>query len=108
MIKFHIVVVPPGGGEAEYSAESMGNRIPQWGEYIQLKEVDGVSFFFVRHVLTVFKDDDNSKKMDFSEEAIVVEVEPIEYELQSESQTRMIERFKNKGLKVDKYVPSGY
>ncbi|MBM7586005.1 hypothetical protein JOC86_002547 [Bacillus pakistanensis] len=34
MIKFDIVVVPPGGGEVEFSASTKGPRIPQVGEYV--------------------------------------------------------------------------
>jgi hypothetical protein len=107
MIKFEIVVVPPGGGEAEFSASTKGNRVPQKGEFVQLKEEDGVSFFLARNVISIFRDDDSPVK-DFNELSIVVEVEPIDYEMQSPTQARMIERFRKQGLDVKHWEPSGY
>ncbi|PLR93204.1 hypothetical protein [Bacillus sp. T33-2] len=107
MFKFEIVVVPPGGGEAEFVAEVTGNRAPQPNEYVQLREEDGVSFFLVRNIITILQDDDSPVK-NFKETGIAVEVEPVDYELQSPSQSRMIDRFKSKGLPVKEYVPSGY
>ncbi|MBM7586006.1 hypothetical protein JOC86_002548 [Bacillus pakistanensis] len=39
---------------------------------------------------------------------ISVEVELVDYEMQSETQSRMIERFKSKGLDIKEWIPSGY
>jgi hypothetical protein len=107
MINFDIVVVPPGGGEAEFSSPTKGNRIPQPGEYIQLREFDGTSIFIVRNVISIFEDD-KSPVRNFSEQGITVEVEPVNFELQSPSQTKMIEKFKNRGINVKEFIPSGY
>ncbi|MBK5446090.1 MULTISPECIES: hypothetical protein [unclassified Peribacillus] len=106
-MKFNIVVVPPDGGEANFSAPIKGNRIPQKGEYIQLTEEDGTSYFLVRNIISCFEEDDSSVK-DFSETGIHVEVEPLDYEMQSPSQQRMIERYKTEGYTVKQYIPSGY
>ncbi|WP_423478944.1 hypothetical protein [Priestia megaterium] len=107
MIKFDIVVVPPNGGETEFTAEMKGQRIPQAGEYVQFREADGVSFFLVRNVVSVYLDDDSPIKV-FDETSISVEVEPVDYELQSSSQARMIERFRRQGLSVKEWVASGF
>jgi hypothetical protein len=107
VFEYEIVIVPPGGGEAERTVPVRGKRIPQPNEYVQFKEADGISFFFVRNIITILKDDD-SPVSSFDEEKIVVEVEPVECEYQSPTQTKMIERFKAKGLNVKQWVPSGY
>ncbi|MGG1291388.1 hypothetical protein ABE218_08535 [Bacillus smithii] len=107
MIKFKIVVVPPGGGEAEFIAEINGNRIPQQDEYVEFREEDGISLFLVRNIISVYSNDDSPIK-EFDETGIFVEVEPVDYEMQSPAQARMIKRFRDQGLYVREYIPSGY
>ena len=108
MINFQIVVVPPGGGEAEFTFDIKSERVPQSSEYIRLSEEDGESLFYVRNVTTFYKDNPDVPVKDFIEKAIVVEVEPINFEFQSETQLRMIERFRRQGLQVKEWEPSGY
>lgn len=108
MFKFELVVVPPGGGETEFTVEIKTQRIPQTTEYIQLKEEDGISLFLVTNVISVYEDNDEVPIKDFIEKGISVEVEPVDYEFQSPSQARMVERFKQQGYPVKSWIPTSY
>ncbi|PUB12632.1 hypothetical protein [Paenisporosarcina sp. OV554] len=74
-MKVEINVVPPGGGETNYTIPLAENSyfMPRAGEYINIREEDGMSAFYVRNI-HYFCEKPQTK---FLVENVVIEAEPV-------------------------------
>jgi hypothetical protein len=114
-VRYEIVVVPPGGGEADFTlVVEQADHTPSAGEYLittDPKEA-GVSAFKVRYVTTGLKYVSEGHTI---QEAVGVQAEVISHPHQSATHKRMVEMYtgrpKNRpggGKNPEAYPESGY
>ena len=107
-MKYDLVFVPPGGGEADYQATiNNATYIPRVGEYIILRnEAErGIRAF---RVLYVTSGAVSLQEGEYQEEPPVVQAEFIRHSHQSEEHGASIKMYEARGKKVDAYPVSGY
>jgi hypothetical protein len=110
---YTIAVVPPGGGETDYSITIRGAPfIPRPGEYVIVVAADTsdedegpFSAFKVRYATTYAKaEGDGAARLD----GVTVEAEPIFHPFQTARHRRNVEMYEARGRAVESYPESGY
>jgi hypothetical protein len=110
---YKIVIVPPGGGEADFTQDVKGAEfVPRAGEYVVIavdsneEETRGVEAYLVRYPVT------NLTRKDWGDAGIfgtTVEVEPVRHPYQSKRHGKMCERYDGHwGHPTKDYPESGY
>jgi hypothetical protein len=122
VITFKLSVVPPGGGETEYTLEMSAEHLPRSGDYIQIvrqpvdlprpstapppPEFDTKAVAFkVRYSMYSAKETSGGK---VGPAEIWVSVEPVESPYQGEDHRRLIEIYRARGLTVEATPESDY
>jgi hypothetical protein len=103
-MKFSICIVPPGGGEADFTIAVEGSAIPRNGEYITVQYENGVGCYKVRYVTYCYEKQGDK----FKDLMPVVEAEFVRHPYQSPEHKRCIEMYESRGHKADSYPESGY
>ncbi|HJT55897.1 MAG TPA: hypothetical protein VJ761_05345 [Ktedonobacteraceae bacterium] len=107
---YTLVLVPPGGGEADYQVDIHNARyIPRVGEYIILpeeNELGCVRAFRVLYVTAGFVS--ANQPGSFQEAPPVVQAEFIRHPYQSKNHAASIAMYERRGKVVADYPESGY
>lgn len=117
-IRYDVAVVPPGGGETDYSfVVEQADRVPAVGEYLlHLGESSandtGLSAFRVLYVTTAANHTSEGHAV---HDSILVQVEPISHPHQSRSHASLVEMYTGRsksrpggGKNPEAYPESGY
>jgi len=108
-MKYKVVVVPPGGGEADHQVEVESPSVPQQGDYICLDRIDeSVGFFKVRYALHMLKEPSSVREGQFLTDSIFVEVEPVDHPYNRGGYKDAVERYRIRGCPIEEYPQSGY
>ncbi len=108
-MKYELVIVPPGGGEADYTVTIHDAiYIPRAGEYISLvgDEAGRRSVFRVLYVTAQAVR--LERQGEYKEEAPVVQAEFVRHPYQSDAHARSIEMYTSRGKPIHDYPESGY
>jgi hypothetical protein len=105
-VNYEIIVVPPGGGEADYVEEIKGApSIPRPGDYLLLSGEDGlVRAFKARYTVHVSRRSEGVT----THEATALEVEPVSHAVQSEAHAKMVSVFQSQGFTIEDFPESGF
>jgi len=113
-MEYNLVIVPPGGGEADFSQKVRGaTHVPQTGEYVVIAVEDekdegmnGAEAYLVRYAIT------NLKRQGWETATNIrttVEAEPVRHPYQSKRHGDMCDRYDGHGGHPTKSFPeSGY
>lgn len=110
-MKYTMIIVPPGGGEADYQLQMEGDHIPQTGEYILVHEEEGsrCAAFQVRYVINQFEEQQLQDMEGYRRHLeTIVEVEFVEHPYQSDAHKRSIDMYSARGKKAKSFPESGY
>jgi len=109
MFKATFSVVPPGGGEQDYSFEIELPALPETGDYVTVNDgAGGESYFIVRRrwfYLNVVK---HEQRWDHSYKGIVIEVEFAKGPSPSDDHKRSCQMYANRGKVPKEYDASTY
>lgn len=106
-MKYELVIVPPGGGETDYTATiNNATSIPRVGDYIILQDKDGLRAFRVLYVTLGAKGTGTPGQ--YQEETPAVQAEFVEHPYQSKAHTASIEMYEARGKSAHEYPESGY
>src|SRR5712692_9710922 len=95
-IRYDVAVVPPGGGETDYSfVVEQADRVPAVGEYLlhfgkSSANDTGLSAFRVLYVTTGVKETSEGHAV---QDSVLVQVEVIRHPHQNPSHARMVEMY---------------
>tara|TARA_Y100000114_G_C11761304_1_gene329898 strand:- start:3554 stop:3886 length:333 start_codon:yes stop_codon:yes gene_type:complete len=110
-MKVTLIVVPPGGGEADYEVDFEMPAIPRNGDYIVLNRSDdtykdkpGMAYFIVRRTWWSLEYDDRGGRTN----VVAVEVEFAKGPVQSEPHTSSIKMYESRGKKARELENTAY
>lgn len=108
-MEYEIAVVPPGGGEADYTTVvKNATFIPRVGEYIMLREGNGEGLQVFRVLYVTYSAVSTGKEGEYQEEPPSVQAEFVWHPYQSKAHAATVERYEAAGVPVHKYPASGY
>jgi hypothetical protein len=111
---YNVVIVPPGGGEVDFTQKVKGaTHIPRTGEYIVIsvdsegdERIRGAEAYQVRYAVT------HLTRKDWDDPGVLyttVEVEPVRHPYQSKSHEQMCKRYDGHwGHPTKDFPESGY
>lgn len=107
-MEYELVIVPPGGGEADHSRLVRGaSSIPAVGEYVQVLDGDGRGrMYFVNLVRTDVRPTPDDKAWVHC--GVVVLAEPVLYSRQSDGHSRLVSIYESRGKRPREYPETGY
>ena len=108
-MKVFIAVVPPGGGETDYSLEAELPAMPQAGDYISVsnQEAGGSEDFIVKRSWWILKrPNDNDGKPTLEQAGVVAEMAYGPFS--SESHKKAVKGYENRGKKAETFEATAY
>lgn len=108
-MKYELVVVPPGGGEADYTVTIHDAiYIPRVGDYISLVGDQSGRRSVFRVLYVTAQAVRLPQEGNYKEEPPVVQVEFVQHPYQSDAHAESIKMYTSRGEPIHDYPESGY